>query len=844
VTKVQEERELGPLKVERLSVLTEMRDELLLVALIGLAIMGFAFAHPTFLSVANLLNIGQQSAIVAIVAFGMTAVIIARGIDISVGGIMASAGIVAAMTVEATGSGVLGILAACLAGAFFGGINAVLIAVIGISPFIASLGTMALAKGAALSVSHASSILVTNETMLWAGQATVLGLPAGFLVALLLCLGWSLLLNRTVLGRSIYAVGGNAPAAQASLINVRKTQTATYILCGASAGLAAVIGIGRLGSAQPLAGTGLEFAAITAAVVGGASLAGGKGSVTGTMLGAIAIGTINAGLSFLQVSQQIIYMVSGLMILGAVLARGDLAWTQQIFATNKAASGTRKNASASGERRLNISGISKSFGSVKVLHDISFTVESGEVVALMGENGAGKSTLIKCLCGVHKASDGTIEFAGGDAGEDDERKDIAVIHQHFSLVPDLTVAESLSLGREPVQGFWLRRSVMRRRAEKVLVEVGLTCDVDAPVRSLTVGQRQMLEVAKALMASAWLVVMDEPTSALSNRERDQLYAIIAKLRAKGCAVLYISHKMEEVKALASRAIVLRDGRLVGEADLSSTSERQLVHMMVGRELENVFPWSGADIGGEMIGLSAMAGGLAKNVSFTVRRGEVVGLAGLMGSGRSDILRCIAGVDRHVSGDIVLGGKPLKPGDQRMSAQNGIAFIPEDRHVEGIVGCLSIADNLGLIWMQRQARLGVVSRRGVRRVSESLIRQLDIRPPVPSKAVATLSGGNQQKVVIGKWLAVNPEIVLLDEPTSGVDVGAKSEIHKVIGELKAKGAAILLVSSELPELLGVSDRVVVIRNGVSVGELPRGVSEQEVMELAFGSSAPAKLEAQA
>ncbi len=842
MTKVQEKRDFGPGKVERPSTFTEMRDELLLVALIGLAVAGFALAHPAFLSVANLLNIGQQSAIVAIVAFGMTAVIIARGIDISVGGIMASAGIVAAMTVEATGSGLLGILAACLAGAFFGAVNSVLIAVIGISPFIASLGTMALAKGAALSVSQASSILVTNDTMLWAGQATVLGIPAGFLVAIVLCIGWSFLLSRTVLGRSIYAVGGNAAAARASLINVRWTQTATYVLCGVSAGLAAVIGIGRLGSAQPLAGTGLEFAAITAAVVGGASLAGGKGSVTGTMLGAIAIGTINAGLSFLQVSQQIIYMVSGLMILGAVLARGDLAWKRQIFAKVEAASAARSDAAITSERRLDVSGVSKSFGGVKVLHNISFALKSGEVVALMGENGAGKSTLIKCLCGVHKTDGGVIAFIGGEDGKSDARKDVAVIHQHFSLVPDLTVAESLSLGREPVSGFWLRRSVMRRRAEQVLGEVGLDCNVDVPVRSLTVGQRQMLEVAKALMASAWLVVMDEPTSALSNRERDQLYDIIATLRAKGCAVLYISHKMEEVKTLASRAIVLRDGHLVGDVALSETSERQLVHMMVGRDLENVFPWSPADLGADMIRLRAMAGGLAKDVSLTVRRGEVVGLAGLMGSGRSDILRCIAGMDRHVSGEILLGGEPLVPGHQRMSAERGVALIPEDRHVEGIVGCLSIADNLGLLWMQRQARFGVVSRRGVREVAQSMIRQLDIRPPAPGKAVANLSGGNQQKVVIGKWLAVNPAIVLLDEPTSGVDVGAKSEIHKVIGDLKARGAAILLVSSELPELLGVSDRIVVIRNGVSVGELPRGASEESVMELAFGSAEPAREDA--
>ncbi|OBZ92156.1 hypothetical protein ADU59_28445 [Pararhizobium polonicum] len=497
------------------------------------------------------------------------------------------------------------------------------------------------------------------------------------------------------------------------------------------------------------------------------------------------------------------------------------------------------------KRSLKVTGLSKSFASVKVLSNISFELNSGEVVALMGENGAGKSTLIKCISGVHSAEEGTVEFSGLDrAGGNDERQDIAVIHQHFSLVPDLTVAESLSLGREPVRsGFWLRRSVMRSKAAEALREVGLDCDVDTPVRQLTVGQRQMLEVAKALMASAWLVVMDEPTSALSNRERDQLYTIIGKLKAKGCAVLYISHKMEEVRELASRAIILRDGKLVGDVALSTMSERQLVHMMVGRDLGNVFPWSAATIGKNMVDIRNLSGGLLHDVSLTVRQGEVVGLAGLMGSGRSDILRCIAGMDRYSTGEVFLRGQALKSGDQLQSAKAGVAFIPEDRHVEGIVGGLSIADNLGLVWMRRHSKVGVVSTSGAKAMADRLIRQLDIRPPVPTKKVGTLSGGNQQKVVIGKWLAVNPGIVLLDEPTSGVDVGAKSEIHKVIGELKAAGAAILLVSSELPELLGVSDRIVVIREGRSVGELPRGASERDVMELAFGSTEESRKGAQ-
>jgi ribose transport system ATP-binding protein len=814
-----------------------MRDELLLVALIAVAVGCFAIARPSFLAISNLLNIGQQSAIVAVVAFGMTGVIIARGIDISVGGTMAATGIVAAMVLGATGSGLLAILAAIVCGGLFGALNAVLIAGLGISPFIATLGTMALAKGAALSLSHASSIPVSDPLMLWPGQASIRGLPAGFMIVLILCGAWLFLLRRSVIGRSIFAVGGNEVAARASLVPVTLIRSLTYILCGASAGIATIIAIGRLGSAQPLAGNGLEFAAITAAVVGGASLAGGKGSAVGTLLGAIAVGTITSGLAFLQFSQQIVYMVSGGLILIAVLLRGDLSWITPFRLQSRAA--PFSVARGMERRTLEISGLTKQFSGINVLSDVSFRLGGGEIVALMGENGAGKSTLVKCISGVYVPDGGRVMFGDPRASDDGAGgvSDIAVIHQHFSLVPDLTIAESLSLGREAHRLGFLKRSAMRIKARAALAEVGLDRHVDTPVRHLTVGERQMLEVAKALLASAWLIVMDEPTSALSNRERDQLYTIVRKFAANGCCILYISHKMEEVKALAARAIVLRDGRLVGDVPMAQTSERDLVHMMVGRELDNVFPWVKTPVGETVVEVEHLrTDGLLADVSLTLRQGEVVGLAGLMGSGRTDILRCIAGLDSFAGGRIRLRGSDMPSGAHVWAAERGVAFIPEDRRQEGLVGGLSVSDNLGLVWMRRNQHFGIVSVSGMCRNAAELIRRLDIRPPDPSKIAGTLSGGNQQKVVIGKWLAVNPTIILLDEPTSGVDVGAKSEIHSVIGEFKAAGAAILLVSSELPELLGVSDRIVVVREGRSVGELPRGESEQAVMELAFSTPA--------
>ncbi|MBB3979890.1 ribose transport system ATP-binding protein [Rhizobium azooxidifex] len=813
----------------------EMRDELLLVMLIAVAVACFSFARPTFFSVSNLLSIGQQSSIVAIVALGMTGVIVARGIDISVGGTMAATGIIAAIVLQATGSGVLAILAAIGSGAAFGGLNALLVAGLGISPFIATLGTMALTKGAALSLSGAASIPVSDPFMLWLGQGSLAGVPAGFLLAVALCGVWLCFLRYTSHGRSFFAVGGNPVAARASLISVVGIRSLTYVLAGMSAGTATVIAIGRLGSAQPLAGNGLEFAAITAAVVGGASLSGGKGSPFGTLLGAIAVGTITAGLAFLQFSQQIVYMVSGGLILVAVLLRGDLSWSALV----RTASPGAVSLTSRGDETclLDVAGLTKQFSGIKVLNDVSFRLRGGEVVALLGENGAGKSTLVKCISGVYVPDGGRVQFGAlpKEAFAEDGA-DIAVIHQHFSLVPDLTIAESLSLGNEPQSFGLLKRSSMRSKAKAALSEVGLTRDVDVPVRLLTVGERQMLEVAKALLSSARLIVMDEPTSALSNRERDRLYTIVRKLAGEGRCVLYISHKMEEVRELAGRAIVLRDGRMVGDVPMQEADDRALVHMMVGRSLENVFPWVEAPLGPVAIEVKGLrTSGLVADVSFSVRRGEVVGLAGLMGSGRTDILRCIAGLDPYASGEIRLHGDRMSTGAQGFASSKGVAFVPEDRRLEGLVGGMNVRDNLALVWMRRGSKFGLVSLATLRRNAAALIRQLDIRPPDPGKPAGTLSGGNQQKVVIGKWLAVNPSIILLDEPTSGVDVGAKSEIHSVIGKLKSEGAAILLVSSELPELLGVSDRVVVVSGGRSVGEMPRGTSEEAVMELAFSTT---------
>jgi ribose transport system ATP-binding protein len=491
---------------------------------------------------------------------------------------------------------------------------------------------------------------------------------------------------------------------------------------------------------------------------------------------------------------------------------------------------------------LRLEDIGKSFPGVRALDGITFALRSGEVVALMGENGAGKSTLVKVLAGVHQPDDGRLVLDGTAtrfrSPSDAQHAGIRVIHQHFSLVPDLTVAENLFLGEEPTWGPlpFIRRRAMTVRARRIIEELGLDVRPNDRVESLTVGRRQMVEVAKAMPSQAWLVVMDEPTSALSNRERDRLYELVDRLLERGVGVLYISHKMEEIFHLAQRVVVLRDGRFVGEEPIADVDESRLIAMMVGREVDNVFPHVDVEPGAEVLRVDGIAdGGLLRDASLQVRAGEVVALAGLMGSGRSEVMRCIAGLDRARQGEIAVSGSVLPAGDQHAASDAGVAYVPEDRHGEGFVGTMSVRDNVALAWLRDHSPRGIVPRRQVAELARETIDRLGVRPPDPGRNAGTLSGGNQQKVVLGKWLATEPRVLLLDEPTRGVDVGAKAEIHHLIAQLKERGTAILMVSSELPEVLAVADRIVVMHEGCAVGELARGAKENDVMELAFGQA---------
>ncbi len=486
-----------------------------------------------------------------------------------------------------------------------------------------------------------------------------------------------------------------------------------------------------------------------------------------------------------------------------------------------------------------LTGISKSFVGVKVLDHVDFDVRPGEVHALLGENGAGKSTLIKIIAGVHTPDEGEIRIGGevmkfahpGQA----VKAGIAIVYQELLLFPELTVAENIFLNHAPRTGWGgLDWAEMRRKARALLDDLeSHHLDVDAKVGSLSVANRQRIEIAKALSQNARVVIMDEPTASLAEADVQQLMTIIRRLRERGVGIVYVSHKLPEIFALADRVTVLRDGHYVGTKDIKDVTERSLVQMMVGRSIDQLFPKEDAQIGAARLELRGVSqGSLVRDIAFTLRAGEIVGIAGLVGSGRTETALTIFGITPATAGEILIDGKPVHITSPQQARDLGIAYVPEDRGLQGLVRPQTIAENISLTVLKKLARAFIVDRGKEDSLARDFITRLGIRTRGPGQAARQLSGGNQQKVVLAKWLAAEPRILIMDEPTRGIDVGAKSEIHALMSKLAQNGLAILMISSELPEVLGMSDRVLVMNGGRIVAEIARKDATPETVGAAM------------
>ena len=487
---------------------------------------------------------------------------------------------------------------------------------------------------------------------------------------------------------------------------------------------------------------------------------------------------------------------------------------------------------------LEVRRVTKRFPGVLALDDVSFELRPGEVHALVGENGAGKSTLIKVITGVYRPDEGQVLFNGEEVSFADPRESqaagISTIYQEINLIPLLSVAQNVFLGREPRNSLGLiDKASMNREAAEILERYGIQADVTAPLRSLGLGVQQMVAIARAISVDARVVIMDEPTSSLEAREVETLFGVIGQLREEGVGVIYVSHRLEELYEICDRVTVLRDGRVAHTGELSDLSRLQLIAHMLGRELAEVEKEGATGFGEEhetarepiLVAQGLTQHPRLREVSLDVRPGEVVGLAGLLGAGRSETAKAIFGAEPLDSGSVRMEGKDIKTGSPGAAIKAGIAFLPEDRKLEGIIPDLSVKENIVAAAMPRLARAGMVSEKAQAELVEEFMQSLGIKASSPDQPVRELSGGNQQKVLLARWLCMNPKVLILDEPTRGIDVGAKAEIQKLVDDLAVKGLGVILISSELEEITEGSDRVVALREGTVVGSL----SEEEITE---------------
>jgi len=489
---------------------------------------------------------------------------------------------------------------------------------------------------------------------------------------------------------------------------------------------------------------------------------------------------------------------------------------------------------------LEVRNISKSFPGVKALSNVDFKVYAHEVVALVGENGAGKSTLMKILSGAYRMDTGEVYIDGQLIHPENPRHaqslGIAIIYQEFNLTPNQTVATNIFLGREPAflgslgKVAIVNRRQMRQEAAKLLERVGARFSPDQLVRNLSVAERQMVEIAKALSVNARIIIMDEPTSALGEGEVKVLFEIVRSLKEQGLGVIFITHRLDEIMAIADRIVVLRDGQQVGEMPIQEASPQKIIAAMVGRSISEMYQKKEAPPGDVVLEARNLCRkGVIEDVSFSLRHGEILGIAGLVGSGRTEMVRAIFGADRLTSGEILIEGQPIDIRSPNSAVRAGLALVPENRQLHGLVLDQGVERNIvlpNLDWLSNW--IGLLKQKQARGVAENYVRQLNVRTPSLAQRVRLLSGGNQQKVVVAKWLATSPKVLILDEPTRGIDVGAKAEVHALMSQLAAQGIGIIMISSEMPEVLQMSDRILVMHEGRMTAILNRAEATQEII----------------
>lgn len=715
--------------------LKKERRMILLILLTIVTYVLFVFISPGFGSVRTFANILYANASLLICSIGMTFIVLIGGIDLSIAATNAFSGIIAAKVmiavaggnVENIGIGILGLVIAIVVSAVIGIVNGSVSTYFNISPFIVTLATLYLVRGLAVGLTNSLRVPLENKLFSYLGQGELLdtGIPVVLLLIVLLYVVSEFLLDRTIFGRRIMAIGGNKDAATASGINSNRLSVLVYAFAGVFVGLAAVITVGRSNAAHPLAAINAEMEIIAIVVLSGTNLSGGQGNMRNTFVSGILLAVINTGLQMLTVSPYMQYVIKGIIILIAIFF--DQIDNYKMLGSNKALTRDKEISNISlvnekiqksEQKMISLNNISKSFPGVKALDDVSLEVKCGTVHAVLGENGAGKSTLIKVLSGVYKKDSGSVcvddipveikaPMIAHNLG-------ISVIYQEFSLIPELPIFQNVFLGKEENRGklrVILDKKKMKERTKEILKSFGLNLNVMARTYDHAVGQLQAIEIAKALSANAWVIVMDEPTSALSEADKDKLFEIIRELKKQNVAIIYISHRLSEIFEIADEVTVLRDGKTVYNASIKGLSEQVLIKHMVGRELDNIF-YREKSRGTETIleVKDLCRKGVFGPISFQVKAGEVLGFSGLMGAGRTEIMRCIYGLDKPDSGEIYLDGEKIRVKSPADAIANGIGMVSEDRRREGIIPYLGVGSNISLTVLKDLSRYGIINKK--------------------------------------------------------------------------------------------------------------------------------------
>lgn len=824
-----------------------------------LVLIIFSILSPQFRSTRNILSMLRQTSFVGIMAVGATFVILSGGIDLSVGSMLALAGMICARLLRQFGlDAYTAVLLTLIAGGLMGYFNGMLVSKLKIPPFIVTFSTMGIYRGLVFLLAfrapggYIQNIPLTDKAFLAIGGGRIGQIYNPIIFFIVVAILGYVYLKNSKFGTYVYAVGSNELSASMSGINVKGVKTRVFILSGVCAALSGILWTSRLMTTTTEMGLGNELDVIAAIVVGGTSIMGGRGGVGKTIIGALFIGSLTNGLSMVGVPAFYQPLAKALLIVSAAYLDNYLflRYTEQTKRHLIAATSHHAEVEAiKGERPqiepanivLDIQGVSKRFGDIEVLSNVSLKIAKGEIHALVGENGAGKSTLIKIITGVHQKNAGTIALDGKQVEIKNPHHaqilGISTVFQEFSLIPSLSVARNIMLGREP-QSFpgFIHHHKLRQHAGDVLERLKFRIPLHELSESLSVGNNQEVEIAKALSQEASLIIMDEPTASLSAEEKIKLFDTIRQLSARGVSILFISHILDEVLEIAHRVTVLRNGEVVNTSATEELDKNKIVQYMVGRDLaeqKRVATKKGKPVL-EVSHLSRE--GRFRDISFTLHQGEILGLTGLVGAGRSEVARAIFGLDPIDSGEIKLNQKPLHVSSPKTAMQQGIAFLSEDRKTEGLVLIHTMMHNISMANLENISSHGIIKSQHEMNMAGEYIRKVDIRPPNIDLPVSGLSGGNQQKVVLSKWLCRNPSILIVDEPTVGIDVGAKHEIYHILHELASKGVAVLFISSDFAEVLRMCQRILTMREGKIVLQADMAserITQETLMKAAIG-----------